>query len=192
MKYDLDHNQIADDLETIKQFFFGKKKQPAAVSVVDPAEPGTSVPNTKQPGFFEKFKDRMLLRMAEMGPMKVAKTVILAIVAIWVFVEIFLRADPLFKIITVIAFFFFYIWLFLPELKKEKEDLDKLGQTSSAHSLLAMHEARTGVQSAVVPGITGVITGAATSIVEAGRKIGGGGSAPAPSAAPGAGAPKPK
>ncbi len=109
-QYHFHRDQFSEDVTYVKATFwkFVTSFGPSEKKIVD-----------RPIGFIESSHIRFRLALVEMGISKVIRTVILLIVGILVYFIIFRHADPFFKLIIAIAFFSYYVWLFVPHLVKD-------------------------------------------------------------------------
>ena len=107
-----DHKTLAEDVTIAKDAVVGFLK--------------SFGPAPRSAGLAEDLKDRFMMNMVEMGPLKIIKTLVVLIVTAIIFFAVFLHADTFFKVVSVAVVVVFYGWMFSGEI------MDDLGKGAAS------------------------------------------------------------
>lgn len=110
---EFNHNLLKQDINAVKEFFvkFFKSFGPSQKKVAD-----------KPIGFFEEQYIRFRFRLVDMGPVKWFKTVVVFIGAVVIYLIVFRHGDALFRLVAILMFVLFYVWVWGEGLDSEGKD----------------------------------------------------------------------
>ena len=145
MNYGFDHDQLQKDWHDFVRFLTGFGKSFA---------PSTKKVKGKQIGFFEEMHIRFRLSLVEMGISKLIRTVIVLIVALAVFLPLFIKSQIDMKFILVFAFIIFYVWMMMEHLVVDGKPVD-----NTAKLLVGIHSFWGDVYSGMQEFVSGVFSG---------------------------------
>lgn len=157
MKFDFDHKQFDDDVESVKKLFVGflkslgpKQKKMGEVPV----------------GTLEEQHIRFRLSLVEMGISKIIRICLVILFGILLYALVFRNSDGFFKIITVLIFISFLAWMLLDHLKESAKDGSRV-----AGALVSFHGHRESIQETTFGFISSIFKSIEEGIKGLGRSI---------------------